>query len=316
MPRRPDLSKASLCAGLICLILCLAVPEGTAAENPGVCRVEADRGGQALPSQPLPLLLAQRTAPPGVPAPKSGGSGSSSRLMDFLVRFVAGGILGPLLWYYVFSYPLALFWHQGLWPPGMLDLVVAFGVGHVGYRQYVRWRERKSTPEPAPTRGFLRPESQTPSPLLVAEEAQAGVAAIMAQDPQFTLQKFREEVRQLLQEVYTAWNFQQVESLNGRVKEGLLDYLRMGLRIMALREELSRLEDLALEDITIISARSYEDQDFITLRFRGWVMDYVLDRVSGKLLAGSMAYPNIFLEVWELGRTRGRPWMLLDIREH
>ena len=316
MPRRPDLVKASLCAGLICLLICLVVPGGTGAENLGVRRAGGDQGVQAVVSHPPPLLLAQRTVPPSAPAPKSGASGSGNRLLDFLVRFVAGGVLGPLLWYYVFSYPLAFFWHQGLWPPGLLDLVVAFGAGHVGYRRYVRWREKQSAPEAATPRSFLRPESQAPSPLLVAEEAQAGVAAIIAQDPHFTLQTFRDEVRQLLQEVYTAWNLQHLEGLNGRVKEGLLDYLRMGLRIMALREELSRLEDLALEDITIISARSYEDQDFITLRFRGWVVDYVLDRVSGKLLAGSMAYPNIFLEIWELGRTRGQPWVLMDIREH
>ena len=142
------------------------------------------------------------------------------------------------------------------------------------------------------------------------------MAAIQESDLNFDLQAFGEEVRLLLLELYEAWNREDLHGLNGRVRDTLLEYLQMGLKIMFLREEISHLEDLSLENITVTAAGVNDGKDFITVRFRGRLLDYVLDKSSGKLLLGSMAYPATFYEYWDLERPQGQSaWVLQDIRE-
>jgi predicted lipid-binding transport protein (Tim44 family) len=120
----------------------------------------------------------------------------------------------------------------------------------------------------------------------------------------------------LLVELYEAWNREDLQGLNGKIKDSLLEYLQMGLKIMFLREESSYLEDLTLESIEVTAAGVNDGHDFITVRFHGRLLDYVLDKSSGKLLLGSMAYPATFQEYWDLERTQGqRTWVLHDIRE-
>jgi len=318
MPRRPDLIKASLWAGLVCLSVCLTTPGwGREAGETFVLRREAADPVQTSPPSRLHLAQRSGSSSSSYPSLRSADSSSGSgRTLHLLFRFLAGGVLGPILWHYTCGYPLRSSWQQGLGPPGLLDLLVAVALGFLGYRLYrSRWEKDAEKPQVTP-RGFLRPEHRAPPALTVQSEAESGLAAISAADPEFSLQAFGEETRRLLLELYTAWNLQELEVLAGRVKEGLLDYLRMGLKIMSLREELSHLEELSLEDITITAAGVNDGREFITLNFRGWLLDYVLDRKSGKLLVGSMAYPNLFHEVWELERPRGQgTWMLQDIRE-
>ena len=96
----------------------------------------------------------------------------------------------------------------------------------------------------------MRPDSGNPPPLDVREEAGPGLAAIKETDPDFSIEVFGEEVHRLLLEVYAAWNQEHINGLSGRVKESLLEYLLMGLKIMSLREERSYLEDMILEGVT------------------------------------------------------------------
>ncbi len=216
----------------------------------------------------------------------------------------------------MFGYPLGHVWQEGFWPPGLLDILVLAALGFGGYRGYRRLRKGGEDTEPLAKPRFLRTKQETPPTIQVREDAQPGLAAIQEMDRDFNLQAFAEEVGTLVRELYAAWNLQQLHRLNGRVKENLLEYLQMGLKIMALREEVSYLEDLILESITITAAGVNDSREFITVFFQGRLLDYVLDKNSGKLLLGSMAYPTIFQEYWDLERPRGQPsWVLLDIRE-
>jgi len=316
MPRRPDRIKASLWAGLICLCVFLTGPtrvqEATAAPVRGLSVAE----GEAHASPPI-LFLTTQPVPPPKKTPSQGTASLTSRLCQpSHYQFLAGGILSYLLCHYVFGYPLRSVGQGGLWPLGLLDILVLAACCYLGYRLFRRLRRGQES-EPAPSsRGFLRQENPAPPSFKVAKEAESGLAAIEADDPGFDLESFKEEAQGLLQEVYGAWNHQELEALNGRVKDGLLEYLRMGLKIMFLREESSYLEDLSLEDITVTAAGVNDGREFITVCFQGLLMDYVVDKRSGKLLVGSMAYPSTFKEFWEMERPRGEDtWVLQDIRE-
>lgn len=316
MPRRPDLIKASLWAGLLCLSVSLTGPERVQGASP------APVPGPDLPKVGLqdlrpPLLLVARPATPANQgASPRAATLTSRRGLPGSYHYWVGGILAPRLCRYVFGYPVRSFGEEGLWPPGLLDILLAAACGFLGYRLVKRRRRGEVGEATTARRGFLRQEDRTPPPLQVAREAESGLAAISAENPGFDPQAFGEEIRGLLLEVYAAWNRHDLDALNGRVKEGLLEYLRMGLKIMSFREENSYLEDLSLEGIVITAAGVNDSKEFITVCFKGWLLDYVLDKQSGKLLVGSMAYPTSFQEFWDLERPRGQDtWVLQDIRE-
>ena len=314
MLRRPDRTCAMLVAGLIFLGVFLShrgwCREGTAAPT----RFEvAGKASAAIPL--LSTQLAAHQGPPGYPTRPEAAAAQKSLCLSDSLRWLTGGFLGSLLCHYAYGYSLSSVWQEGLWPPGLLDLLVLTALVYLGYRLYLRLK-RGDQPTELEAPRFLRPNFGDPPPLTVREEARAGLAAIQQVDQDFDLQAFGEETRRLLLEVYAAWNQEQVNGLNGRVKESLLEYLQMGLKIMSLREERSYLEDMILEGITVTDARVDDGKELITVCFRGRLLDYVLDKASGKLLLGSLAYPATFQEYWDLERTRGQgTWVLQDIRD-
>mgnify|MGYP005840793973 CR=1 FL=1 len=313
MPRRPDLIKAVIGAGLICLWVCLLNPAWSRAGIQAPVRLDqAAHGGttDAFPSYRLtadPPVPSKATPTRGLVCPPS-SSGST------ILHWISGGFLGSLLCYYVYGYSLRYIW-QEVWPPGLLDFLGLAALCYLGYRFYLRLNQPQKA-EPRISPAFLRLGDSAAPSLTVTEEAKLGLAAIQESDANFNLQAFGEEMRLLLVELYEAWNREDLQGLNGKVKESLLEYLQMGLKIMFLREESSYLEDLTLDSITITAAGANDGRDYITVCFHGRILDYVLDKSSGKLLLGSMAYPATFQEYWDLERPRGQStWVLHDIRE-
>lgn len=315
MPRRPTLCKTILLlAGLICLGVFLSqrgwCRAGTAA--PARFAASGKAASHILPpsSQPAALEALSKSQSRGEAAFQKNLCQSPSFV------WLSGGFLGNLLCHYVYGYPLTYVWQGGVWPPGLLDILAALTLGYLGYRLYRRLASQgRPFAGEAPPK-FMRPVNDTPPPLTIREEAKPGLAAIRTFDQNFDPEAFAEDVRLLLLDLYAAWNREEVAGLNGRVKESLLEYLQMGLKIMSLREERSYLEDMVLESITVTDARVDDGKEFITVCFRGRLLDYVLDKGSGKLLMGSMAYPKTFQEYWDLERSRGQStWVLQDIRD-
>ncbi len=316
MPCRPDLTKASLLAGLICLGVCLSGPGWSREDAEAPVRLEeVSRVKSTTPSKSY--ILAARQVSPRSQARTSGTASPASPSSQLLnLHWLTGGFLGSLLCHYVFGYPLSHVWQEGLWPPGLLDILALAALYYLGCRLYRRLTGGETPAETGAPPGFLRLENEAPPPLTITEEAMTGLAAIQEVDQDFDLQIFGEEVRRLLLDLYSAWNQEEVNGLNGRVKESLLEYLQMGLKIMSLREESSYLEALTLEKITVTAAGVNDGKENITVCFRGRLLDYVIDKTSGKLLLGSMAYPATFQEFWDLERPRGQSgWVLQDIRE-
>ncbi|MGQ9689435.1 MAG: Tim44 domain-containing protein [Desulfobaccales bacterium] len=318
MPRRPDLAQAILGAGLIFLALFLAGHVWSRQDiRVALVPIAAESAGPAGQDTSFPPV--RLATAPGDPATrtkaKTSAAPATSR-RSILIHWLSGGFLGSLLYRYVFGYPLSDIWQEGPWPPGLLDFVTLLVLGFLGYWMCRRIKNGSHKVPDIQRPRFLQVKQEVPPAVSVSREAQSGLAAIKEMDKDFDLQAFVEEAHRLLLELYEAWNRQQLSGLNGKVKESLLDYLQMGLKIMALREESSFLEDLTLESIMITAAGVDDGREHITVLFQGRLLDYVLDTSSGKLLLGSMAYPAVFQEYWELERPRGQnSWVLHDIRE-
>jgi predicted lipid-binding transport protein (Tim44 family) len=303
-----------LLAGLICLGVFLS-NRGWCRETPGA-PARVDEAAQVTSGTSAVSQLAAYQVPPGHKTRPEGAATPHSVCTPQSLNWFTGGFLGSLLCYYVYGYSLSHVWQEVWWPPGFLDILVMTALAYLGYKLYRRLRGGDQSAEVEAPPKFLRANNEAPPPITVREEAKPGLAAIQEVDRDFDIQAFGEETHELLQELYSAWNHEMVNGLNGRVKESLLEYLQMGLKIMSLREERSYLEDMTLESITVTDARIDDGKESITICFRGRLLDYVLDKASGKLLLGSMAYPATFQEFWDLERPRGQgAWVLQDIRD-
>jgi hypothetical protein len=131
MPRRPDLTRAMLLAGLICL--------GVFLSNRGWCREatgtpvrfeEVGQGPVKLAS--LSYRFAAHQIPPNHHNPPEAAAPSNSFCSPVNLNSFTGGFIGSLLCHYVYGYPLSYVWQEGLWPPGLLDLLVLLAFAYLG----------------------------------------------------------------------------------------------------------------------------------------------------------------------------------------
>ncbi len=173
MPRRPDLIWAMFVAGLIFLGVSLS-HRGWCRDNTGAPPPNEKHGrAVAVVIAPQPLLLAAHQVTPG-PSPWPEGSAAAGSICNSQrFRWLTGGFLGSLLCYYAYGYPLGQVWQEGLWPPGLLDLLVLAAFVYLVYQLYLRFKggDQAATAEARPS--FMRPDSGNPPPFAVREEAES-----------------------------------------------------------------------------------------------------------------------------------------------
>jgi predicted lipid-binding transport protein (Tim44 family) len=315
MIRRPYLSKAVLLAGFLWLGVFLAAPPW-------------EQGRTSLPSgllnlpTPSPALAAEAKPPrPPVsekrPAPAATPAQATQNPMDNLVRLLAGGLLAGMLWSVLFGYPFYSYWPDHPFPLGLLDLSVLAVFCYLSFLVIKAAIQRNHGPPANSGPAFLSCRTAVPLTVAVDPEAKQGLSEISAADPVFALCAFGEFARRVMLNLHKAWNQQDLAALTGEVSENLLEYLGMGLKMINLREEISRLEDLRLTRLVVTEAGQEGDKDFIALRLEGQVLEYILQKCSYKLVSGSLTYPVEVRECWRFERRREEgSWKLTDIRDH
>jgi predicted lipid-binding transport protein (Tim44 family) len=290
--------------------LCLGVLTGGRAGAAAIPDLP-DFRAQASPWQAGPTWSLQRhagyTSAAPIPAQKPSSHTTGYRN---LWKFLAGGLLGGLLGSLLFGYPLGLSW--GPWPFGFLDLVAFSTIVYMGYR--LLRKEKPGAGMAIP--GFHLPEKIAPPVFTIKNEAGPGLVKISQADPGFDLAAFVEFARRVAFDLHEAWNHEDLDRIKDRVTERMLGFLGMGLKIISLRGEISRMEDLSLSGIVVTMAGKRRDREIIKISFVGRVVDYMLERRSFKLISGSMSYPERFDEYWLFERKRGQDhWLLADIHD-
>jgi predicted lipid-binding transport protein (Tim44 family) len=254
------------------------------------------------------LSPADAVAPPPLPKPSLPQRGYAG-----LLKFMSGGLLGGLLLYFVFGFPLSLYWSLGNWPVGFLDVVVGTSAAYLGYR-LLRTDGPRSRFIPIP--GFRLPDDRSPPVFTIRNEAGSGLAKFSHGNPFFNLEGFVEFARQVIFDLHEAWNHEDLDRIKDRVTPRMLEFLAMGLKLLNLRREISRVEDLALSRIVVLNVRQEAGRDVIIMGFQGRVVDYLLDRLSFKLISGNMTYPERLQECWIFEREwGGGSWLLADIQD-
>lgn len=225
--------------------------------------------------------------------------------------FFSGGILSRFFRSQMYGYPI----RQGNenWPFGFLDMVALGVILFIGYRALRPVRVEMSPPPPP---RFQLPPKVLPIPYSIKPEAEEILNLLSASDPPFDLVSFLEFAHQMAYDMHEAWNRQELEEIQDRITNLLMIYLKMGLRFLALRNEISRVEDLTLSEMVVTRAWQEPERDMITVWFQGKALDYILEKTSFKLQSGSMTYPADLSECWIFERPKGREeWLLNGIEE-
>ncbi|MBM4284027.1 MAG: Tim44 domain-containing protein [Deltaproteobacteria bacterium] len=234
---------------------------------------------------------------------------STHRLMGFL----AGGVLATLLWSRIFGYPTpAALWEEAF-PFGLLDLAVLFALGYLGFRLYRRTRPGE---EDLVRRRklFMKPVCPGPVTLTVHPQAMPGLQEISRKNPDFDLPSFGDYACRVIATLHNAWNREELDALTGLLAPTILDYLRLGQKVLHLREEVSRLEELRLHTMEVTRAGRNGTGEFLTLRLVGEVTDYIMHRSRHQVLAGSLTTPAPLEEEWTFERNGGsQEWRVKSI---
>ena len=293
---------------VLLLGLCVPLPAGAdIGPLPGISQLYPG-AAPSLAAQWSPPRKSQYTSD----TPPSKTPVYPQRRYQGLMKFMAGGLLGGLLCSFLFGYPLSLFWGQGNWPLGFLDVVAFTTAAYLGYRLLRPVRQGEANLIP----GFRMPDDLAPAVFTIKNEAGPGLARFSRTNSAFNLAAFVEYARQTVFLLHDAWNHEDLDRIKDRVTPQMMEFLGMGLKLLSLRGEISRVEDLALSRIVVLMARQEEGRDIITMGFQGRVVDYLLERRSFKLISGSMTYPERLQECWIFEREWGRrSWLLTDIQD-
>lgn len=301
-----------VCLVVLLLAFCPAAPAGEgsgAGIFPRISQLQVSAG---------PSLVKQSSArkSPSAPAeaqPSKQRCYPSEKGYLGLLRFMAGGLLGGLLLSLVFGCPLSVYWGQGNWPLGFLDLVVITTAAYLGYRLL---RPASYIGEGIPLPGFSLAGKFAPPVFTIKNEAGPGLLLISHSDSGFNLAAFVDQARQMVFDLHDAWNHGNLGGIKDRVTAQMLEFLGMGLKLLNLRGEISRVEDLVLSQIMVVMAGQKEGRERIAVSFQGRVVDYLLGSRTMKLISGSMSYPERLHECWIFERQSGHgSWLLADIQD-
>jgi predicted lipid-binding transport protein (Tim44 family) len=120
-----------------------------------------------------------------------------------------------------------------------------------------------------------------------ATPADQGVAQITAHDPAFNEETFLEQVQRAFFVVQEAWTERKPEMSRQVMADGLWQQHKVQIEQYVTEHKRNVLEDLAVGNVSIISAHSDDTYDTVTVRVLAACADYDVDDQSSKVVRGN-----------------------------
>jgi predicted lipid-binding transport protein (Tim44 family) len=117
--------------------------------------------------------------------------------------------------------------------------------------------------------------------------AEDGLGQIRAHDPAFDTEAFLESVQRAFFVVEEAWTERKPDMSRQVMADGLWQQHQVQIEQYVNGHKRNVLEDLAVGDLTVLSAHSDDTYDTITVRVLAACADYDVDDTSGKVVRGS-----------------------------
>ncbi|RNC66657.1 MAG: Tim44 domain-containing protein [Desulfuromonadales bacterium] len=316
---------------IISITALLAATCGEAFARAGGGRSFGSRGTRtyrapASPSSPSPGMARPAPAPaaPQQPFPQQ----QPQRQGGSFLRSMAGGLVGGLIGGMLFR---SLGFGGGMGSGGgigLFDIILIGGILYLIYRFVANRRHeaqatagynaQRQTEWQQPER-YTQPQeysggdsSQSPA---AVDETSFGLAHIRQMDATFSEERFRETAQDTFFRIQGAWTRRDLTPVADFLTPEMQVIFRQQIDELKAKNEINRLENIAVREVDISEAWQEEGKDYLTVRFLANLLDYTTDE-TGKVVAGSDAEPVKFEEFWTFTRPVGASsWKLSAIQQ-
>jgi predicted lipid-binding transport protein (Tim44 family) len=255
---------------------------------------------------PIERSMTQRGAP-AVPAtsPTTGGwFGRPGLLGGLAAGFLGAGLLGLLFGHGLFGGLAGFASIFGL----LLQLLLIFFVARLIWG----WWQRRNAPAyagPSMLRGMLPGAGSTP-------QYAGGTRSFAAASERVAIdQSDYDAFERLLGEIQSAYGAEDLGRLRDHVTPEMLAYFAEDLAANASRGVINRISDVKLLQGDLAEAWRERDAEYATVAMRYSLIDQMMERESGRLVAGDQARPTEVTELWTFRRAPGGRWLLSAIQQ-
>ena len=304
---------------LIALSAVLALSTASVEARPGGGGSFGSRGMRTYSAPPPTATAPGQIAPiqRSIAQPGAGPMAAQAPSRGFFGRGLMSGILGGLLGAGLFGLLMgngmgSIFWL--ILQVGLIFLVIRFAMALFGRRAAPAGtgplgRDRMGPNYPQD--GFARNAGPGSAGGVASPGAQVGpppvALAITAQD--------YAEFERLLGEIQTAYGREDVAVLRRMATPEMAGYFEEELTGNARKGQVNRISGVRLLQGDLAESWREADADFATVAMRYALNDAMVDRASGRVLAGDLARPQEATEVWTFRRPRSGVWQLSAIQQ-
>jgi len=264
-----------------------------------------------------------RQMTPATSQPQGGG------FMRSMAGGLAGGVIGGILGSMLFG-SIGMASSGGLGGSG----IGLFEIALIGAMLFGIWwfikkkrREAMATASPAYYRETTQPQQPmtygsakvAPSyddPQRRENDGITDLSYIKQMDQSFDEQRFKDQCMDNFFKVQGAWVNRDLSTIRTSLTEEMFGILQRDADDLKNKNQINRLENIAVRTVDITEAWQEAGKDFITVRLIANLLDYTVDETSGQVLAGSKTEPVKFEEYWTFTRPVGNyPWQLSAINQ-
>ena len=165
-------------------------------------------------------------------------------------------------------------------------------------------------PDIGPRKGVRSPTHSRPDPRS-RTDPEADLGLIASSDPSFNPDVFVDEARKNFHRFQEAWASRDLEPVRELMDGDIFDVCMRDLDALRRKRRINKIENVQVHEVVPIEIWQEEGFDFIALRYRASLLDYVIDEVSSEILEGSTTDLDNFVEYWTwTRRSGGGQWFL------
>jgi predicted lipid-binding transport protein (Tim44 family) len=119
----------------------------------------------------------------------------------------------------------------------------------------------------------------------------------------------------VLGEIQAAYSAEDIAAMRGNATPEMVSYFSEDLASNASRGVVNRVSNVKLLQGDLAEAWRDGDTEYATVAMRFSLIDWYIERTTGRVVDGDPARPREATEVWTFRRHRGSPWMLSAIQQ-
>lgn len=252
----------------------------------------------------------QQPVPPMTPRP-----GFFSNRGGFLGGLLGAGLIGMLLGYGLFG---------GMGGLGsILGLLLQVALIVLLVRLAFRWFQRRTQPGLAGAGGhlgggpgiFQRTATGGPGTASVRTAPAGSMATGRSREEIPITQADLDTFERLLQTVQKAYGEEDVATLRSVATPEIVSYLAEELADNAGRGVVNRIKDVRLLQGDVAESWREGGVDYCTVAMRFSLVDWTVERATGRVVEGDPSRPTEVTELWTFRRPRGGSWQLSAIQQ-